>query len=135
MGFSTQKYRKENEEKPWDIHPIWRGIGCALIILIPIMAWFGAALLLQNSQQIPYSYELSRPVTFHYSGVPEIDQVIADFNHYTVANNLSIGQFLFTFLLTFIGFGLVSMVYAIMMRAAGPSRYGPFDIPPNMMRK
>ncbi len=45
MGFSSKKYRKEQQDRRWEIHPIWRGIGCALILLIPIMAWFTARLI------------------------------------------------------------------------------------------
>jgi predicted neutral ceramidase superfamily lipid hydrolase len=135
MGFSAQKYRKERHERRWKIHPIWRGIGCALILLIPIMAWFGASLILQTYRRIPLSYELTKPITLRYVQVMEIDAIIANFNRYAVAHNLIVGQFLLTIILMFLGFGLLSVVYAIMFRAVGPSRYGPFDVPPNVMRK
>jgi hypothetical protein len=135
MGFSAQKYRKERQQRPWEINPVWRGIGCALILLIPIMAWYAASLFLQTNKRVLLPPELTKPITIKYAHVQGIDQIIADFNHYTVSHNLLVGQFFFTIILIFIGFGLLSLVYAIMFRAAGPSRYGPFDIPPNIMRK
>jgi hypothetical protein len=135
MGFSSKKYRKEQQDRRWEIHPIWRGIGCALILLIPIMAWFTARLILESNIRIPFSPMFSKPITISYIQIPEVDQIIGNFNRFTVANNLMAGQFLLTIVLIFIGFGLVSMIYAFMFRAAGPSRYGPFDVPPNVMRK
>jgi hypothetical protein len=135
MGFHSQKYRKERQEKSWDIHPIWRGIGCALILIIPIMAWFTAELILESNNQLPLPPELTKPLTLRYIHIEELDQIIADFNRFTISNNLIAGQFLLTVFLIFIGFGILSMIYAFMFRAVGPSRYGPFDIPPDVMKK
>jgi len=135
MGFSAQKYRKERQNKPWEIHPIWRGIGCALILLIPIMAWFAASVILQSNNQIALPVAFTKPITIRYIQVQEVDQIIADFNRFTASNKLMAGQFLLTGFLIFIGFGLLSMIYAFMFRAAGPSRYGPFDVPPDIMKK
>jgi hypothetical protein len=135
MGFSAQKYRKERQERPWVIHPIWRGIGCALILLIPIMAWFGAIVFLQVNTFLPISYSFNQPITLPYSQVHEVDQIIAGFNHFTVSQHLIVGQFFFTFIFMIIGFGILSLIYAIMFKAAGPSRYGPFDVPPDVMKK
>jgi len=135
MGFSAQKYRKEQQEKPWEIHPVWRGIGCALILLIPIMAWYASSLFLQTNTKIHLSYELTKPIILPYVQVPEIDQIVADFNHYAVSHHLIVAQFFFTIILMFIGFGILSLVYAIMFKVAGPSRYGPFDVPPDIMKR
>jgi hypothetical protein len=135
MGFSAQKYRKEEKDRPWEIHPVWRGIGCVLILIIPIMAWYAASLFLQSNIHLPLPAEMVRPITIKYSQVPQIDQYISGFNHYTISHNIAVGQFLFAIFFMFIGFGILSLVYAVLLRAAGPSRYGPFDIPPNAMRK
>ena len=135
MGFSSQKYRKERQERPWVIHPVWRGIGCALILLIPIMAWYAHGLFFQTNKTIPLSYTISKPITIPYSQVQEIDRILAIFNQYTVSHNLIVGQFLLTVVFLFIGFGILSLIYAVFFKAAGPSRYGPFDIPPDVMKK
>jgi hypothetical protein len=135
MGFSSQKYRKERQERPWIIHPVWRGIGCALILLIPIMAWYAAVLFFQTNKTIPLSYAISKPITIPYSQVLEIDRILAIFNRYTVSHNLIVGQFLLTVVFMFIGFGILSLIYAVFFKAAGPSRYGPFDVPPDVMKK
>lgn len=135
MGFSSQKYRKERQERPWVIHPVWRGIGCALILLIPIMAWYAAVLFFQTNKTIPLSYTFSKPITIPYTQVLEIDRILAIFNQYTVSHNLAVGQFILTVVFMFIGFGILSLIYAVFFKAAGPSRYGPFDVPPDVMKK
>jgi hypothetical protein len=135
MGFAAQKYRKDRQERRWQIHPIWRGIGCTFLILIPIMSWFAARLFLQTNKILPISNNFVSPITLPYSQIPEVDRIIAGINHFTVSNNLIVGQFFFAVVFMFIGFGIFSLLYAVLFRAAGPSRYGPFDVPPNLMKK
>jgi hypothetical protein len=135
MGFASQKYRRDQQQRRWKIHPVWRGIGCALILLIPIMSWYAATLFLKTNRQIALPWDLTKPVTIRYSQVPEIDRVIADFNRYTISHNLVVGQFFFTIIIMFLGFGILSMVYAFMYQIAGPPRYGPLDVPPTSMRR
>lgn len=135
MGFASQKYRKDQQDRRWKIHPIWRGIGCAMILLIPIMAWFGAELFIQTNTILPISASFKRPIAIPYSDIPEVDRIISGFNHYTASHNLLVSQFFFTGVFIFIGFGILSLIYAIFFKAAGPSRYGPFDVPPNLMKK
>jgi hypothetical protein len=38
--------RRDRGPFPWTVHPIWRGIGCLLLILLPIIAFGLAELLL-----------------------------------------------------------------------------------------
>lgn len=135
MGFSAQKYHKEQQERRWKINPVWRGIGCFLIILVPIMSWFAAQLFLQTNNRLALSSDLTKIITIRYLGIAEIDKLIASFNNYTAAHDLVTGQFLFTVILMFIGFGLLSVIYAILYRIVGPPRYGPFDIPPGSLRR
>lgn len=135
MGFSTQQYRSDKTERRWKINPIWRGIGCFLLLLIPIMAWFAAELFLDSGQQIIQSDSLYRPITINYIGIAEIDAVINDINAYSVSSNLTGGQFFFTIIFTVIGYGLLAFLYAVLYRLIGPPRYGPFDVPPSVMRR
>ena len=135
MGFSAQQYRKQKEERPWKIHPAWRGIGCALILLIPIMAWFTAEIILQYKLPIAIPYDLTKPITIKYIHVAEIDQIFSVFNQYTTAHNLIGAKFFLAVILMIIGFGVLSLIYAMMYKAAGPPRYGPFDVPPIKRRE
>ena len=135
MGFSTQQYRSDKTERRWKINPIWRGIGCFLLLLIPIMAWFAAELFLDSGQQIIQSDSLYRPITIQFINIAEIDMIIADFNAYSASSNLVSGQFFFTVIFTVIGYGLLAFLYAVLYRLIGPPRYGPFDVPPSVMKR
>ena len=135
MGFSTQQYRSDKTERRWKINPIWRGIGCFLLLLIPIMAWFAAELFLDSGQQVIQSDSLYQPITIQYINIAEIDKIIADFNAYSASSNLVGGQFFFTVIFTVIGYGLLAFLYAVLYRLIGPPRYGPFDVPPSVMKR
>ncbi len=133
MGFSAQKYQREHQQRPWRVHPVWRGIGCALILLIPIMSWFGAIVFLQSNTVIVLPPELTNVVTIRVTThIHEIDNVILNINNYFKAQNLVTGQLFFTVIFAFLGFGIMALLYALMYRMAGPPRYGPFDVPPNV---
>lgn len=116
MSKYTQTFQRPSKKpRPWNVHPIWRGIGCILIILIPIISFAGATLLVQENLkqrwvQIPE--ELQRSFD-----VPSVGQVL--FADLAVA-----------FILMVIGFGLLTIIYALIYRMFGPSPYGPMDAPP-----
>jgi hypothetical protein len=131
MGFSTQHYRGQRDQKPWKIHPVWRGIGCALLILVPIMSWFATTLFLQSNTSVVLPWELTKVVAIPYTHVVQIDKVILQINRYFAATGFVFGQVFFTVIFSFIGFGVMALLYAMLYRVAGPPRYGPFDVPPN----
>jgi hypothetical protein len=114
--------RSRMQERPWDIHPVWQGIGCILLVLIPIMAYTGAVLIVQenNAQHwIPLPAEMLQTVA-----IPNLTSV-----DHLYANLLIAG------ILTFLGFGLIYAIYAIVYHFVGPSPYGPLDAPPVRYRK
>jgi hypothetical protein len=80
-------------------------------------------------------WELTDQIKIPYTHVAVIDRVIVDVNRYLDATGLVYGQIFFTAILSIIGFGLLSVIYAVMYRVAGPPRYGPFDIPPSRVRR
>jgi hypothetical protein len=98
------------------IHPIWWGIGCILIILIPIISFAGARLLMQaNSSQgwIGIPGGLSRPINTQLLGAVTYADLSA------------------TVILIIIGFGLLTALYALLYGLFGPPKYGPLDVPPH----
>jgi len=135
MGFSSQQYRRGQKEKPWKVNPVWRGIGCFLILLIPIMSWFGTTLFFQSNKKIVLPWELTTLVSIPYTHITEVDKVIAPINRYFAATGLVFGQIFFTIILSFIGFGIFAFIYSLLYKIAGPPRYGPFDVPPNRVRR
>ena len=110
-SYNPQSYKAARSE---GVHPVWRGIGCVLMILIPIMAFAGAVLLVQaNLEQkwLPTPYELAQPVLLPYFG----------------RVNYLYAYLLVAVILSLIGFALLSVVYALVYNLIGPSQYGPVD--------
>lgn len=134
MGYSSQKFHRERKERPWKINPIWRGIGCFLLILVLLMSWYGAALFLRTNTTIELPWELTKIVEIPFSHIAALDKVILDINHYFQASGFVFGQVFFTVIFAIIGFGILSVLYAFLYKIAGPPRYGPFDVPPDRIK-
>lgn len=120
------KYEKFNPrasapKRPWEIHPVWQGIGCIMLILIPIMAYAGAVLLVQANLEyhwVPMPASLSRTVS-----IPNIGEVEYLYLNLLVAAVLAL-----------VGFALLVALYAFIYRIVGPPRLGPLDADPNEFR-
>jgi hypothetical protein len=109
---------------------IWRGIGCLLILVVPFISYVLAAATVQLAvdKQWPMPYQLmGYPVMpnllWKVPGfVPVLAFIQAQRNLYavltvTVVYVVALGT-------------LISLVYSIIYRLVGPSRYGPLDVPP-----
>ncbi len=107
----------QNEREGKVIHPIWRGIGCVLLILIPVMSYAGAVELVKanyrnNWMVVPV--DLAQTVVIPYIGA--ISHLYA---------YLALGVVLMV-----MGFGILTIIYSIMNATMGPPKYGPTDAPP-----
>jgi hypothetical protein len=97
------------------VHPVWRGIGCFLLILLPIIAFAGAKLLVQaNTRQ-------------RWLQVP--NELYGSFTLPVIGRILFV-DLAVTVLLIVIGFAVLTVLYAIIYRIIGIPRYGPLDSPP-----
>lgn len=122
MGRYRRSYvAEEAQKRPWEIHPIWRGIGCIFMLLIPVMSFAGAYILVrENFQQRWIAVPAELSVTF-----------VIPF----LGTRLYVADIMGTVVLMVIGFGLMTIVYALIYRLIGPSQYGPLDAPPPKRRK
>lgn len=119
MGKYTRLSRQlPPKTPPWRIHPIWRGIGCILFLILPIIAFLAANLLLEmNSERgwVAVPPELTNSFT-----VPQVDYTISNF----------FATLMLTALILLLGFGLIMVVYSLIFSILGPPKYGPMDAPP-----
>ncbi|MCL4270029.1 MAG: hypothetical protein KJZ72_10815 [Anaerolineales bacterium] len=121
---------KRTNNKTKETHFAWRGIGCLMMIVIPVISIaagyetieFG----LNNDWAIPYQLlGTPRYPDFFYSssGIMTLLSPITGINNfYAYAVASLIYMVLFG--------GIISMIYAIVYRMITPSRYGPMDVPP-----
>lgn len=109
--------------------PIWRGIGCLLIVLVPLMSYAAAELTMPFMQErglIPQAL-LFTPKTPDWLRIaPVVAQTYqAVFARYGILAILA----LTLIFIVLIG-GFMTMLYAYMYKLTAPSRYGPMDAPP-----
>lgn len=127
------KYRayepRFSNERPWTIHPIWRGIGCLLIILIPIMAYAaGLWFKTENEKQgwIPVPAELDRYINLSQAK----DKVPVLTPAFEFIEGIYLLDVVLTIVFIIVGFALMTLGYSFLYRFIGPPRYGPLDSPP-----
>jgi len=102
--------------RPWKIHPVWRGIGCLIMLLFPLLSYAGAVLLVDaNFKQhwVPVPAEFFASYKLPYVGVvPHL-----------------LGILVVTILLMFVSFAGLMVLYAVLYRLIGPPTLGPLDVP------
>ncbi len=103
--------------RPYDIHPIWRGIGCLLVLIGPPVAFAAAHLLVDENLRQGW-YPLPRDLMRTFV-VPGINYPLAHFYASLVVAAV----------LLFLGLGLLMLLYTIVYSVAGPGR-NPLDAPP-----
>ncbi len=113
------------EEK--QVAPIWRGIGCIMMVVIPIVSYLIArwaiGFAVDKGYAIPYQLmgNVVLPPEVYQAGLGSV----ADF--ITRQDNLYAVLLLTVMLIVAMG-GLLSVVYAFIYQVAGPPRYGPLDV-------
>jgi hypothetical protein len=124
MGrFSQYDQNSKGMPRTNKVHPIWQGIGCLMLIAIPILSYAGAVLLVEENMTrhwLPAPSELLQTVFIPVAGV-SVPHLYANL--------------LVAFLLALLGFTILTMAYGALYSAIGPSRYGPLDAHPNEFRE
>ena len=135
MGKYTSYQREKAKAKRNEVNPVMRGIGCILIVLVPILA-YGTAVYL-----VDYGVRSGWPIPLTWLGSVEIPPLLLKLGGLTVIWNFLVAQnnleanLLFAFAITIVIFGVLAVIYGFIYRIFGPSQYGPTDIPPIRGRK
>ncbi len=128
------KYSSYSRPKPKPnlnvVHPVMRGIGCIMIIVVPILA-YGISVLLVN-----YGGTHGWPIPPDWFGQPTMPpllwklQGLQTILYFLQAQNNLKANVIFTIALIVVIGGIMSMIYGYMYTLFGPPRYGPQDEPP-----
>ena len=120
-----EKFSEMQQSADTGIHPIWRGIGCLMLILIPIVAFAAADTFFDNASDL----SLFGSTVFPNTGI--MYRVFFSFDIWgDTTFRITLFHLVFTILFSVVGFLIFSFVYAIIYRVSGPPRYGPTDAPP-----
>jgi hypothetical protein len=133
------RYSSYQKQKPKvnrnEVHPVMRGIGCILLVLVPILA-YGTAVYL-----VDYSVRKGLPIPASWLGIINIPPLLLKLEGLTVIwnflqaqNNLA-ANLVFAFAMMILIFGILAIIYGVTYRLFGPPEYGPTDMPPERGRK
>lgn len=135
MGRYTSYQKQKEKAQRSQVHPVMRGIGCILLVLVPILA-YGASVYAVN-----YGVRTGLPIPPDWLGVPEIPEMLWRLGGLTVllnyiqAQNNLIANLVFSLAITVLIFGVLAVLYGFMYKFFGPPEYGPTDAPPVKGRK
>lgn len=115
--------------KHQEVHPVMRGIGCILFVLVPTIS-YGTAMLLVN-------YGIGKwPIPPSWLGRPSIHPLLLRLQGLTPIydfiyrqNNLT-ANLIFATAIAIVIFGVLAILYGFIYKLAGPPQYGPTDEPP-----
>jgi len=129
MGRYNRSTSKSPMPRRREVHPVMRGIGCILMVLVPVLSYGIAGLLVQRgigAQIIP-------PAWYGYMTFPSWATRLTGLNF--VTNFLSGIRGLpaiiaFTLIAIIVMGGIISVIFGYVYEIFGPPRYGPTDAPP-----
>jgi len=129
MGKYAQ-YRREpvSQQQKWTIHPIWRGIGCIILVILPIIAFAAADVFItwnQKAHLLPLPPEMYQRIGLVAYTIPITNKLLS-FNF----GSLRLGDVLFTIIWFLLGLGIFTLVYSVFYRFMAPPRYVGYDSPP-----
>ncbi len=102
--------RRVAKEPAPAVHPIWRGIGCILIIVIPAISYLITSILINNQ------------TTISWFDIPQ-DLVVPALN-----DPLLIVKIFYTAVFSLLIFFLIALVTFTLDRIINPKKKGPYDI-------
>ena len=130
MGKYTTYKRTPPKPRNLGVHPVMRGIGCIMMIVVPLLS-YGIALFLVDygiRQRWPLPPSWLEPLSIHplLLRLRGLDPV---WNFLLRQDNL-IAVLIFTIATIIVIGGLMSVLYGYIYTLFGPSQYGPQDAPP-----
>lgn len=126
-------YRFEPPKKEKVMPSGWLGIGCIFMIFLPVVAYYGAFLLIRDVDSVREFWLSTAPGLFGRISIhPWLLKVNALDPFWLFLHkqtNLML-YFVFGTLILIVLSGIVGMLYGFMYRIVMPTRYGPTDAPP-----
>jgi hypothetical protein len=125
------KYGARNKPEPpklnREVHPLMRGIGCIMMVVVPILSYLAATVVVPIFP-IPLLPSMTKPIDvpdwmYAFNGLAPV------FN-YIESQPLLVSFIIFAVAISILIFSIMSIVYGFMYKAMGPSQYGPTDAPP-----
>ncbi len=113
-----------------ETHVIWRGIGCLLMLIVPIMSYLLATIFVSTAITLDW------PIPYQLLGNPIMPaalwrvQLLSPILGFIESQPNLYANLVVAVVFILVLSGLLTVVYAVLYRMIGPSRYGPLDAPP-----
>jgi hypothetical protein len=123
----TEASRRAGPSAQPQVPAIWRGIGCLLILIVPLMSYAIAVLTVQAAT------EKNWPIPYQLVGFPVLPPsllkvgALAPIWNFIQAQPNLYGIVVFTILFIVVIGAVLSFGYALLYRFVGPPRLGPLD--------
>jgi hypothetical protein len=127
-------YQRVEPRGTGEPHPVWRGIGCLIILIVPVIS-FALSMVtvdyaVNQGIQIPVEltgYLVMPAFILNIPGLGKLASIIQG-QYYLYA------YILLTIFYIVVVSGLIALIYAFMHRATGNSRFSKLDAPPPTTR-
>ena len=106
-------YKRPQKENPAKkpIHPVWRGIGCILLVLIPAISYIAAEFIVINRSNVSWV-------------IIPAELILKDYK-----DPLILVKLVYTVIFVFILYLILTVITFAINKLFGPDRYGPLDVP------
>ena len=129
MGKYGSRVKKTPMRKRNTVNPYMRGIGCLLMLIVPVFSYAAGDALADRGfgyQLIPrewYGYMTVPPALANFEGLNTVARYLAGIRHLPATLILAV------VVLILLG-GLISVIFGWLYALFAPSQYGPTDVPP-----
>ena len=128
------KYKFADSKAPapkrHEVPAIMRGIGCIMIVIVPILSYIASTLLVENG----FARQVIPPAWFGRMEFPpllaQLRGPLGDAIRYLSRVNHLAANLVLTIVIVVIVGGLMTMIYGYIYELFGPPKYGPTDAPP-----
>jgi hypothetical protein len=134
MGKYTSVRKVAPPPRNRDVHPLMRGIGCIMMVIVPILS-YGTAVILVNE-----GIKRGWPIPPDWLGTPTFHPLLWRLEGLTTvlgflqAQTNLIANLVFAIAITVLVGGVMSIIYGYIYKVFGPPQYGPTDAPPERIK-
>ena len=130
MGKYTSQTRKKEVPRSTGVNPVMRGIGCVMMVIVPVIAYVASYYL------VNFGIQNGWPIPPDWLGTPKIHPWLwnltglTGFLFFLQAQTNLTANIVFTIAISVVIGGIMSVVFGYIYKLFGPSPYGPTDSPP-----
>jgi hypothetical protein len=130
MSKYSSRNKPEAPPRNRDVHPVMRGIGCIMMVVVPLFSYGLSVILVETA------YKRGWPLPPAWSGRITIHPLLLRLNglkpfwDFLATQDNLVANLIFTFAITVLIGGIMSIFFGYIYRLFGPPQYGPTDEPP-----